>query len=442
LTEINGIPGQKVEYPITLLKMNGKLNDKQVQKEAKELEKQALKKLKDQVPGLIKTVQQEMNWTMQNIADYLNEKLKEKIRDYEQKTKNAFDKWLQGFAPNNKEVKIVVDALNELLKPSIQDLNVEYETYRSAIEQVFLPGIIRNIPQDLIDFWNKQYKSTFQLYNWQGTFFILKPAELRQELTILDNSFPNHTRKYSLISTLLPFAKETESSQGSYLAYGFDNTDKDFGVYLWNINGYYEYPVFIANSVTDLIDHHIFTLEKEDNLHFDSEKYLNETLEKNMKGDIILLNFNTLFNDGNDINMHLKKFIDFYETAIKRGTIKFEASRELITVSTEDLKEITYNKNGDLFLFIEKVNDELNRIDKSNFCRPKYYGYYLINREYLAYLRLDIATDLIQKGYINSRFKMLPMLAFYNPKLPNTFNEFRTLAELDRLENQKINLIQ
>lgn len=428
--------------------MTEELDKKQARKAAKELKKQELEKLKKEVPGLIVDVQLKKHWTIQNIADYLNEKLKEKIPGYKIKSKSAFDKWVQGNAPNNKEVKIVVDALKELLKPSIQDLNVEYETYRSAIEQVFLSGIIRTTPQDLTAFWNKQYNNTFQLYNWQGTFSILKPAELRQELEILDNSFPKHTGIYSQISILLPFAKETESSQGSYLAYGFDNTGKNFGVYLWNINRYYEYPVFIANSVTDLIDHHIITLEKENNLHFDSEKYLKETLEKKMKGHILLLNFNTHFTDNNEIHTHFKKLVAFYETAFKmfnRGTIKFESSRKLITVSIEsgNFKRITYNiKDVNLFLFIEKLNDELNGIDISNFCRPKFYGYYLINQKYLAYLRLDIATDLIQKGYINSQFKMLPMLAFYNPKLPNTFNDFRTLAETDRLENKKINWIE
>lgn len=429
--------------------MNGKLDKKQA--------RQVLEDLKGEVPGLIIAVQKAKNWSMWELADYLNKELIEKVPKFKIKSKSAFDKWTQKKrdsddfkgAPNNKEVKIVVDALKELLKPPIQDPTLYIETIRSSVEQLFVPGFIPTIPPDLIDFWEKPYNYTFKLYNWPNIFSIIELADRKNELKTLNDFFAQHIGTNSQISKLLPFAKENKGGQGFYLSYGFNKEDKDFGVYLWDINGlYHEYPIFIANSITDLLGDHVITLENEKHLHFDNEKYLNEIFEKNMKGYILSINFN----DGNEPKTNDKTLTEFYDSAFRmynRGTIKIEASKKLITVSikNEDSKSTAYNiKDGDLFPFIEKLNDDLNGRDKSNFGRPKYYGYYLINKKYLAYCRLDIATDLIQKGYINSQYKILSMLTFCSPelalhipKISIIFNEIRTLADTEKLE--KINWI-
>jgi hypothetical protein len=409
------------------------------------LDKQIYDDLKKEITQLIHDIKEIKEWTSEEIRLYLNEKIPGL-----DKKKGAVDKWAQGKNyPPQKEGITVALKLKELLDEPLlaNDPNVDYEI-RSSLAPIFLRRFFPTIPQDLKDLWKEPYCNTFKLYNWRNIFTIIKLADSIEETRTLNESYPQEKGIYFQVCKLLPIAKENEDGQVSYLAYGFDNTGKNIGIYLWNVNGSYEYPIFIADSVTDLIDHHIITLEAQDNLHFDSEKYLNETFEKNTKGYILTLNFNTNFNDSNDIHTHFKKLVAFYETAFKtfnRGTIKFEVSGELITVSIErgEHKKIAYNiKDESPFLFIEKLNDELNGIDILNFRRPKFYGYYLINEKYIACLRLHIATDLIQKGYINSRFKMLPMLAFYNPKLvTDIFTHYRKLTELDIEENQKITRI-
>lgn len=405
-----------------------------------QLDDQTYEDLKKEIPKLIKDIKEKKEKTIEEIAAYLGKK------------KDAVHTWARGeHFPPKKEIVSVAIKLNELLDEPfiVDDSKVDYEKIRASLVPIYLRRFIPTIPQDLKDFWNKPYKNTFELYNWRNIFSILKLAEITEETSTLNDSYFKEKGMYFQVAKLLPFAKENEDDRASYLAYGFDNTDKNIGVYLWNINGCYEYPIFIADSVNDLIIHHVITLEGQDNLHFDREKYLNETFEKYTRGYILPLNFKTYFNDSNDIHTHFKKLVEFYETAFKRfnrGAIKFEATGELITISIErrDSKRFAYNiKNESLFLFIEKLNDELNGIDISNFCRPKFYGYYLINEKYVACLRLDIATDLIQKGYINSRFKMLPMLAFYNPKLvTDIFNHYRKFTEMDKEENQKITWIE
>jgi transcriptional regulator with XRE-family HTH domain len=401
--------------------MSGKLDDK------------TYEDLKEELPKLIQEIQEKKGKTIEQIAAYLK------------KGKDAVHTWARGeHFPPKKVIIIIALKLKELLdEPFLaNDPHMDYEI-RSSLVPIFIRRFFPTIPQDVKDLWDESYCDTFQLYNWRNSFSIIKLADFTEESSKLNESYPKEKGIFFQVCKLLPFAKENIDDQAAYLAYGFDNAGKNIGVYLWDANGSYEYPVFIADSITDLINKRIITLEAQDKLQFDGEKYLNETFEKNTKGYILKLDFNT--NDSNDIHTHFEKLVAFYETAfnrLNRGTIKFEVSGDLITVSIEkgEHKRIDYNiKNERLFLFIEKINDELNGIDISNFRRPRFYGFYLINEKYIACLRLHIATDLIQKGYINSRFKMLPMLVFYNPKLvTDIFNHYRDVTAMDIEENQKI----
>lgn len=302
------------------------------------------------------------------------------------------------------------------------------------------------IPQELKDLWNRPYNKTFKLYNWRNTLSILDPAEVIEETTTLHDFFPGEKQMYFQVHKLLAFARENEDDRDNYLAYGYDKTGENIGMYLWNVNSDYEHPVFIANSVTDLINHHVITFQGQENLQFDPEKYLNETLEKFSIGYILPLNFNyrTDFDNSNDINTHFKKLVTFYETVFKKwykGNIKFEAKGEFITILTGKTfsKMVAYNAlEDDIFHFIDKINGDLNSIT-GQFNRPRSHGFYRIEKKYVASLRLDIATDLIQKGFIYSRSKMLPMLAFYNPRfLPEMSTIYQMMTDISKEKSEKI----
>lgn len=302
------------------------------------------------------------------------------------------------------------------------------------------------IPQELKEFWNTPYNKAFKLYSWRNTLSILDPAECLEETTTLNDFFPREKQMYFQVYTLLAFAKENEDDHDNYLAYGFDKTGENIGLYLWNVNSDYEHPVFIANSVTDLISHHVITLKGQENLQFDNEKYLNETFEKFAPGYILPLNFafKTFFEDSSDIYTDFKKLVTFYETAFKKwhsGSIKFEAQGELITISIEMsfFKMVAYNAfEYEIIHFIDKINGDLNSITGA-FNRPPSYGFYRINNKYVACLRLDIATDLIQKGFIYSRSRVLPMMAFYNPRFLSQMSTiYQMLTEFSQEKNEKI----
>lgn len=418
--------------------MAGKVN----KKEAKEAKHAAREKFKKDLSLLIEEILFKKNWTIQRLTNHLNENIPGL-----DKNKVAVEKWAQAkSAPIHKWAEKVWVTLKELQKETLStEIPANYKKDRRR-DKVKLRDFIMFTPEDLYDFWDEPYNNTFKLYNWPYTFSLIKPASILEESITLNNNYPTERGMYFKAHKLLPFAKENE---GDTLAYAFDSTGYNLGVYLWNSFGHFEYPLFIANSLTELIAKNIITFEGQDILHFNSEEYLNETFEKYMEGFILPLNFKSYFDDSNEIHTHFKKLVKFYEKAFKecnRGIIKFEASGEFINISIEreNVKRIFYNINEkDIYAFIERVNDELNSFDVSGYCRPDYFGYYIIDKKYVACLRLDIATDLIQKGYINCRYKMLPMQVFYNPEIVKSlFSGSPLQTDLDKEKNQRITKIE
>jgi hypothetical protein len=355
------------------------------------------------------------------------------------------------------------------------------------IIQIIEERLSISVPQDLKDFWHKPYNKTFSLYSWPNTFSILNPSSIAEEainfpdgtetsigndiyynvseevyhqkrktleydLLICTNTLnefhPGDRGIYFQVYKLLAFAREDEGGE-HILAYGFDQENKNIGIFLWSIDGNIEYPIFIANSVNDLVQHHVIKIEPQNQFHFDAEKYLNETFEKHSAGYILQVRFNLCFNKGDDIHDHFKKLVEFYETAfrkLKSGTIEFSASGDLINISISEpaIKRIAINVHEvDVFEFIEILNYELNSIQKVNFCRPSSFGFFLIKEKYLVCLRKDIATDLIQKGYIKAMYKMLPMEVFCHPQsIARTLEVYRILTQFDKESNKKITWIE
>jgi hypothetical protein len=263
----------------------------------------------------------------------------------------------------------------------------------------------------------------------------------------LNNFHPRDSDMYLVVHKLLAFARENEADRDNFLAYGFDKEGNNLGIFLWNVNGGYEYPIFITGSVTDLVNDHVITFTDLEGPYFDKDKYLVNSLQQCMTGYAIRLNFNTDIDHSSEFHTAYKKLISFYETVFKelfRGAISFDVLGDLILVTAEmgDTYRTAYDvTENDLYDLIENLNEVLNQ-NLGQYCRPTSFGFYVVDKKYLVCVRRDLAAEFIRKGYINGRNKMLPLLAFYNPEmLPQQYEGYKMLAEFAKESNKKITWI-
>lgn len=366
------------------------------------------------------------------------------------------------------------------------------------------------IPEELKAFYIKNYKNTFQLYNWPR-FIILEPSQIieeamelprtHNEMILLDKVYATggheayyekkkiiefdlvvctHTLNYLYhkdaepgrqIHTMVAFARDFENDQFHVLAYAFNKEGEKLGLFLWHFDGLFEQPIFIADCISDLVKDNIILFEdQEHETFFDSKKYLATSLQKYTSGFVLPLKFEEVndddmfwktgatekdwFDAGHEINTLFKKLVEFYETSFKKicgGTMEFEGVDDLIFVKIKDginFTRVVYHiKEVDVYSFIEKLNLELNRIKPQRYGRPDDFGYYLINLEdlaqkYIVCLHADITCDLIQKGYINAVYKMLPKMAYYNPKsIPGQYEVYNFLNRSYEKEKKQLTWI-
>jgi hypothetical protein len=294
------------------------------------------------------------------------------------------------------------------------------------------------LPDELKAFWTKNYKKTFHLYNWAPAFTILDPSQIVEEAI----DYPEEDKEFARqIYTMVAIARENENDRFHVLAYAFGKKGQNLGIFLWNFDGWFEYPIFIGDSINDLVNDHVILFEEQDQVAFDAKKYLEASLQKYTKGFVLPLNPEAInddwdtgateqdwFKTGHEINTLFKKLVEFYKVSFERSynyVIGFEGTDDQIFVKIRDgihHKRVAYHiKEEDVYSFIEKLNDELNGINPGRFGRPDHFGFYLINQEsseqkYVACLYAPLACDLIQKGYMRAVNKMFPIMVYYNPR--------------------------
>lgn len=345
------------------------------------------------------------------------------------------------------------------------------------------------LPDDLKAFWLEPYKDTFSLYNWWYQYRLFDPLKVADETVDLPRNQTGKDVLYQLkregriseeeytersnniefdlvhntyyvnqhyprplpfhphICTLIPIAKDIHPKE-FFLACGFDKQGQYCGLYYWALNEDFEFPVFVADSVTDLINDGVIQIAGQQQEPFDVKKYLGQVLEMPAKGYITPLKYRTWIDKGQEVSMdYYKTLFDFYRTSFQemsRKSIEFELKDDLFIVTIKDKPTALRSEKlvfdvveQNLLDSIDRLNYALNTYgDIQNFKRPSGHGYYIIDEQkYLARVPSNLFHDLVRKGFIMPRFKVFPMSIYFNPKavpnLQSNFNDSRRWAEKD-----------